>query len=164
MLLAMGVLLGSGALVKSAGAEQKVSGHQGATAPDFELTDFAGHKQTLSQYRGKPVVLNFWASWCGPCREELPELARAEKQMVQDVQFLGVNLSQRDSTSVADSMLFKYHVMYPNLKDDKGKVADLYDVFVIPTTVIIDKDGKVAHRIQGPVNAAQLEQLLQKLR
>lgn len=163
VLLAAGLMLGSGALVKSAEAGPQVSARQGATAPDFALKDFQGKKQSVSQFKGKPVVVNFWASWCGPCREEMPELARAADHWQGKAAFLGVNLTERDSVPVAASFLEKYKVAYPNVQDDKGQAADLYDIFVIPTTVVIDKNGQVAARIQGPVSEKQLNQLLQKL-
>jgi cytochrome c biogenesis protein CcmG, thiol:disulfide interchange protein DsbE len=136
---------------------------EGQAAPDFALVDFAGKKRGLRDFRGKPVLLNFWASWCGPCRMEMPDLARAADKYQGKVEFLGVNLTQRDAPEVAQAFLQENHVHYPNLQDVAGEAADHYRIMVIPTSFLIDKNGKLVARIQGPLREADIDQLLKKV-
>jgi thiol-disulfide isomerase/thioredoxin len=145
-------------------AQSKVSTpFPGGTAPDFALADYQGQVHKLSDYRGKPVLLNFWASWCGPCQSEMPDLAGAAKTFDGKVQFVGVNLAENDSQAVSKALLQKYSVTYPNLLDAKGEVADRYKVMVIPTSLLLDGGGKIIARFQGPITGAQIAEWLRKI-
>lgn len=109
-------------------------------AKDFTLKSRDGGNMRLSEERGNIVIVNFWASWCGPCREELP----AFEEMYQDyadlgVQILGVNVD--DDPKKADILLDDIDISFPVLYDTKGEVSQLYDVSAMPTTVLIDRDG-----------------------
>lgn len=137
--------------------------YPGGLAPDFTLQDYQGNPHKLSDFRGKPVLINFWASWCGPCQSEMPELARASKIFNDRVQFLGVNLAARDSDAVSKALLQKYSVSYPNVLDKQSEVADRYQVLVIPTSLLIDANGKIIARFQGPITGAQIADWLKKI-
>jgi cytochrome c biogenesis protein CcmG, thiol:disulfide interchange protein DsbE len=131
-------------------------------APQIELIDYEGTKHKLSDFRGQTVLLNFWASWCGPCREEMPELARLARQYEGKVRFIGVNLAVRDDVRVSKALLKKVNVPYLNLLDQQGKAAIDFRVQAIPTTLLIDPDGKVVGRVLG-ANVEGVRALLQKV-
>lgn len=118
-------------------------------APQFELRDYDGTPHQLSEFRGQTVLLNFWASWCGPCREEMPELARLAREYEGKVRFVGVNLAVRDDVRMSKELLQKANVSYLNLLDQQGKAAIDFRVQAIPTTFLIDPDGKVVGRVLG---------------
>ncbi len=119
----------------------------GVQAPPFRLNDLAGESIRLDQYRGKVVVLDFWASWCGPCMESLPEVYRIANSFGDRCQWLGINLqeSQEQAASVASRLGIKSSV----LLDSDGKVALLYDASVIPLVIVIDPNGIVQQVFMG---------------
>lgn len=132
------VLLGWGMLGASPSVPGSVAG--GGPAPDFTLPSFEGESVTLSDLRGQVVVLNFWASWCPPCRQEMPAFQRVWEQ-VQDrgVVFLGINI--QDDPEKARAFLREVGVTYTNLLDPPGQVAALYNVLGIPSTFVVGRDG-----------------------
>lgn len=136
---------------------------QGRVAPDFQLYDYQGRLHKLSDYRGKPVVLNFWASWCGPCRMEMPAFAQASNAYKGKIQFLGVNLTVRDPIDSSKELIKTAHVQYPNLQDKSGKVAGAYKIQGIPTTYLLDKEGRIVQMVIGHLTKRQLDELLPKL-
>lgn len=97
----------------------------------------------------KPLVVNFWASWCGPCKIEAPELVSLNKQYQNKVEIYAVNLTSSDSESEARAFAEEYGFNFPVLLDKDGKVAKLYDVVAIPTTYFISSDGIIVDRIIG---------------
>ena len=115
----------------------------GGLAPDFTLTTFEGEQTRLSDYAGKVVVLNFWGSWCAPCRTEAPELAIAWNTYRgrDDIVFIGVAIEDIDSASQA--FITDYGLDYINGADQSG-ISDLYYLRGVPQTVIIGKDRKIA--------------------
>jgi peroxiredoxin len=135
----------------------------GEAAPDFELADYQGRKHRLSEFRGKPVLINFWASWCTSCRLEAKDLADAAELYHDKVNVLGVNLADQDSQSVSEAFLKKFGIRYPNLLDEEGKVADQYHVLVIPTSILLDQNGNVVERVQGPLFHEEIDKLFQKV-
>lgn len=135
----------------------------GQYAPDFELVDYQGNKHKLSEFRGKPVLLNFWASWCTPCRMEMEDLADSAELYHDKVQFFGVNLADQDSPSVSEAFLKKFRVEFPNVLDEEGKVADKYHVLVIPTSFLIDSEGKIVQMVQGPLFNEEIDKLFKKV-
>lgn len=109
-------------------------------APDFTLKSKENGNIRLSEQRGNIVLVNFWASWCGPCRAELPEM-EALYQEYQDLGFEILAVNVDDEESKADVLLDDIEVTFPVLYDTAGDVSKLYDVNAMPTTVIIDRDG-----------------------
>jgi len=113
-----------------------------APAPDFTLHSMGGPNLRLQEQRGQVVMLNFWASWCGPCRQEMPRLNRLyEKYHASGFQLLGVNVDDdaRNAAEVATSLGLRF----PVLLDTRKQVSRLYDLGTMPSTVLIDRDGKV---------------------
>ena len=132
-------------------------------APPFSGTSLAGDMVDLTGLRGKVVMLDFWSSWCGPCRREAPVLAEVyEDYAGQNVEFVGIAIWD-DAKNVAEHVS-KYSLTYPNLLDDKGKIAIDYGVIGIPEKVFIDAQGMVVRKFIGPIEpealAAALDELL----
>ncbi len=121
----------------------------GAPAPGFALKNFDGTTLMLKDLVGKVVILNFWASWCPPCRTEMPLLERmwtAYKE--RDVVIVGINSGQ-DTWNDARAFLRTHKVTYPNVRDETGRVAATYGVVAMPTTFFIGRDGRVQERFVG---------------
>lgn len=132
------------------------------TAYNFKLRDIDGKEYRLSDYRGKLVVLNFWATWCPPCREEMPSMNRAHKKLANDnVVILAVNVGEDEDTIF--EFTGNYPVDFPLLMDRSGEVIKQYPVMGLPTTYIISPTGIVTHRTVGG-RAWDNEQLLTELR
>jgi len=120
----------------------------GSAAPDFTLKSRGGKNLRLSDYRGQVVMLNFWASWCGPCRTEMPILEQMYKRYGKlGFVILGVNTEQ-DSTK-ADAYLRDIKVSFPILYDSDSKVSKLYNNKAMPTTIMIDRNGKMRFMHEG---------------
>lgn len=111
-----------------------------ALAADFTLPSRDGSNQRLAEQRGNIVLVNFWASWCGPCREELPEMEKLQ-QKYQDLGFTVLAVNVDDKPEKANILLNDVDVTFPVLYDSDGKVSELYDVSAMPTTVIVDRNG-----------------------
>jgi peroxiredoxin len=124
------------------------SGLAGQPAPDFALRSSSGENLRLSEYRGDVVMINFWATWCGPCRQEMPLLDELYSRY-QRVGFnlLGVNID--DDSSRAMDMINELGVSFPVLFDATKEVSRLYQVDAMPVTVIVDREGNVRHVHQG---------------
>jgi len=119
----------------------------GEDAPDFQLTDLDGRSHRLADYRGKVVVLNFWASWCAPCRKELPAIERLHRQYGgEGLVVLAVN---SESRKVAGSFIRKYGYTFTVLSDVEGSVVDDYAVASIPVTIVVDKEGRISAHFTG---------------
>lgn len=121
---------------------------QAAPAPDFTLKSESGDNVRLSEQRGKVVMLNFWASWCGPCRQEMPLLDDMYKRYNKaGFMFYAVNVEQ--DTVAAKKLIKDLGVSVPVLYDPDSKVSKLYNVDAMPTTVVIDKKGEVRYVNRG---------------
>ena len=117
-------------------------------APDFTLHAMSGPNLRLKEQRGRVVMVNFWATWCAPCRQEMPQLNRLyEKYRASGFVLLGVNVD--DDTSKAAEVAKKLGLTFPVLLDTDKKVSKLYDLSTMPSTVIIDRDGKVRYVHRG---------------
>lgn len=117
-------------------------------APNFTLKSIAGSNLKLSEYRGQVILLNFWASWCGPCRQEMPILESLHNRY-KDLGFtvLGVNVEK--DPSKAQEYLKEVSVTFPILLDTQNSTSELYNVEAMPTTVIIDRDGNMRYLHKG---------------
>jgi peroxiredoxin len=133
----------------------------GRTAPDFALKDNKGGTFTLSKQRGKPVVIAFWASWCSPCQEELPELVVLTKRYPK-VRFITVNVDR--NSSAGRRFLQRLKLKLPVAFDPENKALARYDVASMPTSYIIDRKGTVKFRKVGYNKKDGLTQLENALR
>ena len=119
-----------------------------APAPDFTLPSLEGRNLRLKEQLGNVVLLNFWATWCGPCKQEMPHLNRLyEKYRASGFVLLGVNID--DDTRRAGELAAKLGLKFPVLFDTQKNVSRLYDVASMPATVIVDRDGRVRHLHRG---------------
>ncbi len=133
----------------------------GYVAPDFTLSTPQGETIRLSALRGRPVVVNFWASWCGPCRVEMPDFQAAARRYGDAAIFLGVN--QGESAETITKFSAEMNVSYRLLVDESSHVSDLYQVDALPSTFFIDAAGVVQARIIGIVSGAVLQDKLSAL-
>lgn len=129
------------------GAE--VAAEEGALAPDFLLEQLEGEDLRLSDFRGYPVVLNFWATWCEPCRKEMPELVEAyDRYGGEGLVIIGVNL--QEGKSIAGPFVEDYGIDFPIVVDRDGDLWDHYRLLGLPTTYFIDSDGVIRSVFRGP--------------
>ncbi len=120
----------------------------GQSAPDFTLKSAAGQNLRLRDLRGEVVLINFWATWCGPCRQEMPELNKLHAQFHNaGFTLLGVNID--DDPGAARELARKLGVSFPVLLDTDKRVSRLYDVDTMPATLIVDRNGKVRYVHRG---------------
>ncbi|MER3397338.1 MAG: hypothetical protein C4315_10300 [Chloroflexota bacterium] len=131
-------------------------------APDFTLKLFDGGEFKLSAYRGRPVVLNFWASWCGPCRAEAPVLENAWQQY-QDQGVMLVGLAVQDREESARAFIQEFGLTYPMGLDVGDRVATLYQITGLPTSVFIDGQGRIRHRWVGAISKNRVGLLIEDL-
>jgi peroxiredoxin len=136
-------------LATAALAEQTLTPIPGnRVAPEFSLQDTRGKLHRLSDYRGKPVIINFWATWCPPCREELPSMNRAWHKIKEEgIAMLAINMGEDEDT------IFIFSADYPTdftvLMDQSGEVIEQWPVRGLPTTFVIAPDGTIAYRAIG---------------
>jgi cytochrome c biogenesis protein CcmG, thiol:disulfide interchange protein DsbE len=147
-------------------AEQTRAGATGvqlpATPNALPTFDLASYRTLLAGLRGKPVVVNIWASWCGPCVAEAPELARVSRAMKGKVQFVGVDIL--DQRAPARRFIQRYGWIYPSLFDPTGSIRDGLGLLGQPDTIVYDAQGNQVFSWPGPVDAAALTKELETLR
>jgi cytochrome c biogenesis protein CcmG/thiol:disulfide interchange protein DsbE len=147
-------------LVPRAGAYAYLN--PGQPAPDFTLKTPEGQEVSLSDLKGQAVVLNFWASWCGPCRQEMPDLQAAYERYKEDgLVVVGLNLSE--SRLTVHRFLADVPVTFPILIDEKNRVEDLYHIIPLPTTYFIDKSGKIVHKREGQMSGDYIDRQVRAL-
>jgi cytochrome c biogenesis protein CcmG/thiol:disulfide interchange protein DsbE len=135
-------------------------------APDFALKDIAGNEVKLADYKGKVVVINFWATWCGPCRFETPWLVELREQYHQrGFEIIGVSVDSLDEYDPAEVSAFvkEHKVSYPIVMATKEMVNDFGPVTGLPTTLVIDRQGKVQYRHRGLISFDDLKEKVVKL-
>jgi thiol-disulfide isomerase/thioredoxin len=128
-------------------------------APDFTVLDMEGNSVKLSDLVGKPIVLNFWASWCSPCKGEMPEFNEVYEEVGEDITFMMVNLvdGQRETTETGAQYITDQGFAFPVYFDTEQEAAGAYGIMSIPTTLFIDKDGYIITGAQGPIDAETLK-------
>ena len=131
-------------------------------APDFAFDTFSGQHTQLADFKGNAVVLNFWASWCIPCRAEMPYFERVFRQY-RDRGVMFVGLAVEDDPRSAQDFLKTLGVTYPTGIDRRNEAASRYGVIGLPTTVFITPDGMIARRWNGPVSEEQLTALVDQI-
>jgi len=141
----------------------------GNMAYDFTLSTFSGQSITLSDLRGKIVVLNFWASWCGPCQAEMPEFQALQNDIlsgtISDVVILSVNLTDGErETADSASKFLKDNGYSFSVVSDPGSAAYLYQISSIPQTYVITKDGIIADKILGSTDRSTLDAAIESAR
>jgi cytochrome c biogenesis protein CcmG/thiol:disulfide interchange protein DsbE len=141
------------------------SPRQGFLAPQFSLDQLDGVALDLSRLRGQVVIVNFWASWCPPCRAEMPDLQGTyQAYRDQGLEILAVNATSQDSEAAARAFADDYALTFPVLLDRSGLVANLYQTRALPSTFFIDRHGVIQQVIVGgPMNAATLQTTVQSL-
>ena len=130
-------------------------------APDFTVYDEAGNEVRLSDYLGKPVVVNFWASWCGPCRMEMPEFQEKHLELDGEVQFLMINMTGgRETVETARDFIAGQGYTFPVLYDTEGDAAVTYGAYALPTTYFIDAEGYAIAQARGAINSETLQAVI----
>lgn len=130
---------------------EKVGIRKGELAPDFELTTLDGETVRLSDYKDKRVMLNFWATWCPPCRAEMPDMQKFQKN--KDVQVLAVNLTETESNlDTVQKFVDELNLTLTTPLDDESTVSDEYQVMAYPTTFMIDSIGRIQFVTMGAMN------------
>ena len=135
----------------------------GQPAPNFQLQNLDGQSISLSDFKGKPVLLNFWATWCGPCVYEMPYLQEVyDEWSGQGLMLLAINGGEGSST--VKGFMQSHNLSLPVLLDNKGKVAQKYNILGIPTTFFIDEKGIIQEKIIGAFQSKeQIENRLDKI-
>jgi cytochrome c biogenesis protein CcmG, thiol:disulfide interchange protein DsbE len=134
----------------------------GTPAPDFELKTIDGKAVKLSDYKGKPVMINFFATWCPPCRAEMPALQEAYKEYAdKGFVILAVNMGETDVA--IRTFQEKLGLTFPIVVDENDRVSKLYDIVPLPTSYFVDKNGVVQGRWTGEIRKEQLKSVLGKI-
>ena len=168
LLLSLG-LLGLGWIAYSQEPDASAGGGEGLTeapaagylAPQFSLNSTLGKEISLADYRGRPVVVNFWATWCPPCRAEMPHFQGASVKYNGQAVVLGVD--QGEPASIVSDFGNALGITYPLLVDQDNSVNRIYGVAALPTTFFIDGDGVISEVFTGIVNQAVLEDRIERL-
>jgi len=147
--------------------KEPITGLSGITmvdrpALDFALQTFEGDRISLAELRGRPLVINFWASWCPPCRDEAPLLERTWRAYKhRDLKFIGVNIQDRKEDAV--NYLREFDITFPNGPDPTGEIAINYGVSGLPVTFFISRDGKVVRRWVGALEQSVLIRSIEEI-
>jgi len=145
-----------------------MSGHPrpvgpGTTAPDFRLPDLSGHKVRLEDNRGRPVLIHFWASWCKPCREEMPQIEGVYKDL-QDTGLVVLGINAGDDLGQAQNFANRHGLSFPTLLDRDWITATAYGVTGLPITFFVDRNGVIVDEVMGgTLTRSTLTERLRKL-
>ena len=140
-------------------------GNKKGSAADFKVLNERGQSVQLSDYQGRPVVVNFWATWCKPCLSELPAFENAYSQYKKDVQFMMVNLTTWEDTksvSYVKEFLMAEEYNFPAFFDTTGEAAETYNMKSIPLTLFIDESGELAYKHSGAMSETQLKNYIEE--
>ncbi|WP_257352169.1 peroxiredoxin family protein [Pseudalkalibacillus decolorationis] len=139
---------------------------QGNIAPDFTLQTLEGKKVKLSDYRGKNVIINFWATWCPPCRVEMPHMEDYyQANQENDFTILAVNMTESEkSKSDVKSFVNDFGLSFPVVLDVESKVTNTYEVVAYPTSYFVDKQGVIRHKVMGAVNQDMIQKIIEQMK
>ncbi|MCR2822406.1 redoxin domain-containing protein [Lederbergia panacisoli] len=143
---------------------------EGDIPPDFELMTLAGDKIRLSDFNGKKVILNFWATWCPPCRAEMPHMENFYKKNAEklNVEIIAVNLTAAErggnGPEKVKKFIEEYGLTFHVPLDETGEVGDKYRIIPIPTSFLIDTNGIIKQKILGPMDEEMMEKLVKDLK
>ena len=141
----------------------------GRQVPNFDLPVFercmaeVGPRLTLDEVRDRPMVINFWASWCGPCYEEAPHIQRAHERYGDEVLFIGIQTQDRDARAAGRAFIERFDLTFPNVFDGDSRTSIAYGLFGVPETFFVRADGTVAYKHVGPVDARLLTERVEAL-
>jgi len=166
--LAIGVIVTLTVFQLERNPQQSAAGSSrlvGKRVPDFTLAALDGTEVSLSQFRGQPVLINFWASCCLPCREEMPELVRSyESHKAEGFIILGLNLTYSDSFPDVQAFVNEFNITFPVLLDKDGAVAErLYQIPGVPTSIFINRDGTIERIQVGIMTPRQIDQYVAEI-
>lgn len=136
---------------------------KGFRAPNFKLKTLDGKTVELAKNGGKPSFINIWASWCPPCKVEMPHIQEAYEKYGERINFLMVNLTQSDDLNQMKEYLSSEGFTFPVLLDEKGEVANRYGVLSIPMTYAVDDQGVIVHKQMGAMSREQIFDLMEQL-
>jgi peroxiredoxin len=135
----------------------------GEPAPDFTLKNLAGETVRLSDFKGQPVLLNFWATWCAPCRKEFPELQATWEKKRGSLVVIGVNYTSADTPDLVPGFVEEMGITFPVVLDETGQTSETYRILGMPTSIFIDRTGVVREVFTGPLDQAYIEAKLSEL-